>query len=301
MHLIGIDLGGTKTEGVVMNRHGDTLARRRVDTPRCSTAREQYQAITAALRDLARYLESTTRTSCTVGVCTPGSLSARTRLLKNSNTVCLNDRDIESDIETALERPVRIENDANCFTLSEAMDGAAAGYDVVFGVIMGTGVGGGLVFDKRLWPGHQHIAGEWGHNVLEADGPACYCGKRGCVEVFLSGPGLLAGWPDDATRPASVEALIKKARDGEDRAGVLLEQFFTRFGRALSAVVNIVDPDAIVLGGGLSNTEELYSRGVEALRQYVFNDSFTTPVLRNQHGDSSGVRGAAQLWAETLG
>jgi len=292
MHTIGIDLGGTKTEGIVMTPVGATLARRRVDTP----AAAGYEAIVAAVRDLVAALESKAGSTCAVGVCTPGAFSARTGLLKNSNTTCLNGRDLRRDLESALQRPVMIENDANCFTLSEAVDGAGTDHGVVFGVIMGTGVGGGVVIDKRLHAGRQHIAGEWGHNVLEPDGPACYCGKRGCVELYLSGPGLLADWPGDATPPGGVPELVAAARRGEPVAGAVLNRFIQRFGAALAMVINVLDPDAVVLGGGLSNIDELYTRGVEALRGRVFNDEITTPVLRNHHGDSSGVRGAARLW-----
>lgn len=297
MHLIGIDLGGTKTEGIVMTRHGRTLARRRVDTPCHGSGRERYDAVIRTIRELVLHLEATAGDSCTVGICTPGSLSARTGRLKNANTTCLNDRDIKHDIETALARPVRVENDANCFALSEATDGAAAEYNLVFGVIMGTGVGGGVVLDKRLLPGRHCIAGEWGHNVLESGGPECYCGKRGCVEVFLSGPGLLADWAGDSTRPGSVQALVERARDNDPAAAAVMDRFLQRFAVALATVINILDPDAVVLGGGLSNVDELYSCGVALLKHQVFNDIFTTPVLRNRHGDSSGVRGAARLWS----
>lgn len=297
MALLGIDLGGTKTEGIVMNQHGATLARRRIDTPRHGPY-GRYDAVIAAIRDLVLALESTVQSRCTVGVCTPGSISARTGLLKNSNTTCLNNRDVKKDIETALDRPTRIENDANCFTLSEATDGAAEGFGIVFGVIMGTGVGGGLVVNGRLLTGHHHIAGEWGHNVLEPGGPKCYCGKSGCVEVFLSGPGMLNDWPDTSTRIETVQSLLEKAAGGNDTARAVLDRFFERFGKALSTVINILDPDAVVLGGGLSNIPELYSTGVDALARHVFNEGLTTPVVQNRHGDSSGVRGAARLWDE---
>lgn len=293
MHLIGIDLGGTKTEGIVMTRDGAVLGRRRVPTP----DHLGYEAVIEGIRALVVELEDEAGGPCSVGVCTPGSISARTGRLKNANTVCLNGRDIKADIESALGRPVIIENDANCFALSEAVDGAAAGYGLVFGIIMGTGVGGGIVVDKRLHSGRHHIAGEWGHNVLEVGGPGCYCGRRGCVEVFLSGPGLVRSWPDDRTRPETARELVERARRGEARAEAVFERFIMRFGAALAAVINILDPDAVVLGGGLSNIEELYDRGADAVREHVFNDQFNTPILKNLHGDSSGVRGAARLWA----
>jgi fructokinase len=294
MHLIGIDLGGTKTEGIIMTPAGETLARRRVPTP----DHQGYDAVIETIRNLTMELESVAGSQCSVGVCTPGSLSTVTGRLKNANTLCLNGRDIKADIEQALDRAIRIENDANCFALSEAVDGAGRDYKVVFGIIMGTGVGGGVVFHNRLHPGRHHIAGEWGHNVLEPDGPQCYCGKRGCVEVFLSGPGLLRDWTDERSRPGSVSELLARARRGDAEADAVMERFFNRFGAALGTVVNVLDPDAVVLGGGLSNIDDLYDRGVGAIRRHVFNDRFDTPVLRNQHGDSSGVRGAARLWAE---
>lgn len=293
MHSIGIDLGGTKTEGIVAAPDGATLARRRVDTP----AATGYQAIVAAIRELVLALEGVAGTTCAVGVCTPGAISSRTGLLKNSNTTCLNGRDIQHDLEAVLDRPVLIENDANCFALSEAVDGAARGYRVVFGVIMGTGVGGGLVVDQRLHAGCNHIAGEWGHNVLEPDGPPCYCGKRGCVETFLSGPGLLGDWPDDGSRPGSVPELLARARQRDDTAAAVMDRFYDRFATALATVINILDPDAVVLGGGLSNIDELYTLGVEALSRRIFNDQLATPVVKHRHGDSSGVYGAARLWA----
>lgn len=295
MHLIGIDLGGTKTEGIVMTPSGETVARRRVATP----DHLGYDAVIDTIQALVAELESVAGAPCSVGVCTPGSISSLTGHLKNSNTLCLNGRDIKTDIGHALDRPVRIENDANCFALSEAVDGAGSGYASVFGIIMGTGVGGGLVFDKRLHPGRHHIAGEWGHNVLEPGGPQCYCGKRGCVEVFLSGPGLLRDWPDDDARPQTISELLDRAQRGDGEAEAVMSRFFRRFGAAVAVVVNILDPDAVVLGGGLSNIVGLYDRGVAAIHDHVFNDKFDTPVLRNWHGDSSGVRGAARLWQGT--
>ncbi len=292
---IGIDLGGTKTEGVVMDASGSILLRERRPTPRESG----YQAIIDDICALVRDLETDVGTSCRVGVGTPGSISARTGLLKNSNTVCLNDRPIKEDLERRLGRTIRIENDANCFTLSEAMDGAARDYEVVFGVIMGTGVGGGIVCRKRLHAGPQHIAGEWGHNTLIAGGRNCYCGRRGCVEAYLSGPGLVHDWRaevDDST--ISAEEIMRRADAGEPASERVVQRFLDRFGQALAQVINILDPDAIVLGGGLSNVHRLYTEGRERVARYVFNDELRTPILRHVHGDSSGVRGAAQLWPE---
>ncbi len=290
---IGVDLGGTKTEGIVMGDAGEILARERRPTPRA----DGYHAILTDIRDLVLELERHTGARCRVGLGTPGAISAKTGLLKNSNTVCLNGRPVKQDLEHLLAREIRIANDANCFALSEALDGAAQDTPVVFGVILGTGVGGGIVVNGRLLEGAQHIAGEWGHNVLEPDGPLCYCGKRGCVETFLSGPGLardFAAHGGDATLDA--RAIATAAEHGDVLAEAAMQRYLDRFGRALSMVINILDPDAIVLGGGLSNIARLYTEGREHVARHTFNDELRTRILPNLHGDSSGVRGAAQLW-----
>ena len=290
---IGVDLGGTKTEGIVMGDAGEILARERRPTPRA----DGYHAILTDIRDLVLELERHTGARCRVGLGTPGAISAKTGLLKNSNTVCLNGRPVKQDLEHLLAREIRIANDANCFALSEALDGAAQDTPVVFGVILGTGVGGGIVVNGRLLEGAQHIAGEWGHNVLEPDGPLCYCGKRGCVETFLSGPGLardFAAHGGDATLDA--RAIATAAEHGDVLAEAAMQRYLDRFGRALSMVINILDPDAIVLGGGLSNIARLYTEGREHVARHTFSDELRTRILPNRHGDSSGVRGAAQLW-----
>jgi fructokinase len=293
---IGIDLGGTKTEGVVMDRDGKILFRERRPTPQ----ERGYDAILTNLRDLVFDLEQRAAVRCTVGVGTPGAISAKTGSLKNSNTVCLNGKPVKQDLENLLARNVRLANDANCFALSEATDGAGAGHGLVFGVILGTGVGGGIVFNGKLHEGTQHIAGEWGHNVLEAGGPPCYCGKQGCVETFLSGPGLVrdyqthGGNANDRTHD-----IASKAAAGEPLAREALNRYLDRFGRALSVVINILDPEVVVLGGGLSNLSVLYTEGPKRVAEQVFNDELRTRILPNVHGDSSGVRGAAQLWPPT--
>jgi len=290
---IGIDLGGTKTEGIVMDADGVILARERRPTPQA----DGYDAILANIAAVVRQLEKTAGQQCSVGIGTPGAISTRTGRLKNSNTVCLNGKPLSQDLERLLGREIRIANDANCFSLSEAIDGAGQGYGVVFGVIMGTGVGGGLVLHGRLHEGPQHIAGEWGHNVLEGDGPACYCGKRGCVETFLSGPGLLRDYRAHGGDPAyDTTRIVAMADQGDALASATMSRYLERFGRALSVVINILDPDAIVVGGGMSNVARLYTDGRAALARYVFNDELRTELLPNAHGDSSGVRGAAQLW-----
>ena len=290
---IGIDLGGTKIEGVVLDDDGNELLKKRVVTPQA----DGYRAILNAVAQLVEQLEAGTGGRCSVGIGTPGAISAVTGCMKNSNTVCLNGQPLLDDLQTLLNRPLRIANDANCFALSEALDGAGKSYGVVFGVIMGTGVGGGVVFNGQLHAGCQHIGGEWGHNILERDGPDCYCGHKGCVETLISGPGLAADYRrhggDSALTAGDV---VELAAQGDVLAETAMQRFFDRFGRALAMVVNILDPDAIVLGGGLSNVDGLYTDGRKRVAHYVFNDEFITPVLKNMHGDSSGVRGAAQLW-----
>jgi len=290
---LGIDLGGTKTEGVVMDATGAILQRERRPTPQA----EGYEAILSTVCELVQALEQGAGQRCHIGIGTPGAISTRTNTLKNSNTVCLNGQPIHTDLLRLLERPIRIANDANCFALSEALDGAGRGEPVVFGVIMGTGVGGGIVVNGQIIEGLQHIAGEWGHNVLEADGPACYCGKRGCVETLLSGPGLArdhSAHGGDAALDA--QAIVARAAAGEPAAEATVQRYLDRFGRALATVINILDPHAVVLGGGMSNIERLYSDGRDAVARHVFNDELRTRIVRNLHGDSSGVRGAAQLW-----
>jgi len=290
---IGIDLGGTKTEGIVMDVNGQILLRERRPTPQV----EGYDAILNNILVLVRDLERRAGAACTIGIGTPGAISTRTGCLKNSNTVCLNGKPVKQDLERRLAREIRIANDANCFALSEAIDGAGAGHAVVFGVILGTGVGGGIVINGQLIDGAQHIAGEWGHNVLEADGPPCYCGKRGCVETLLSGPGLARDYQKRGGHEMhDARAIVEHAAAGDALAEAAMQRYLERFGRALSVVVNILDPDAIVLGGGLSNIARLYAEGRELLATHVFNDELRTALLPHVHGDSSGVRGAAQLW-----
>jgi len=290
---IGIDLGGTKTEGIVMDARHRIVARERRPTPQA----DGYTAIVENIVALVAALEDAAGARCPVGIGTPGAVSSRTGWIKNSNTQCLNGRDLKGDLEARLRRPLRIANDANCFALSEAIDGAGRGAAVVFGVILGTGVGGGIVVHGRALDGAQHIAGEWGHNPLEPDGPPCYCGRRGCVETLLSGPGLArdyyAGGGDAGVVAAGI---VARAAGGEALAEAAMQRYLERFGRALATVINILDPDVIVLGGGLSNIARLYTDGPAEIGRHVFNDELKTRLLPNVHGDSSGVRGAALLW-----
>lgn len=290
-HSLGIDLGGTKIEGVVLAPDGSEVARRRVATER----ERGYDHVVGRVVEVVSALRSHAPGARRIGIGTPGSLSARDGTLKNSNTTCLNGRPLHADLERALGLEVMIENDANCFALAEVRAGAASGARLAFGVILGTGVGAGIVVDGRVWTGPQHIAGEWGHHRISDDGPPCYCGQRGCVETVLSGPALERAYVAAGGPPSDAETIAGRASAGEPSAVRVLDRYLDRFGRALANVVNILDPDVIVLGGGLSNLDALYTRGVTAAARYVFNDELRTRVVRNALGDSAGVLGAAWL------
>lgn len=290
---IGIDLGGTKTEAVLVDNQGHVVTRKRVPTP----AEEGYDAILGAIVELVLGLDRIAGGTCSVGVGTPGALSHRTNTIKNSNTTCLNGRTLNIDLMKRLGRPVRLENDANCLAISEALNGAAQGAACVFAVILGTGVGGGLVINGHLWAGAHHIAGEWGHNPLESTGRSCYCGRQGCVETWLSGPGFAADYSaNGGIMDVTAPEIIARATHQEPAATAALGRYCTRLGRALATVVNILDPDIIVLGGGMSAIPDLYTHGKKALIEHAFTDGLTTPLVPAQHGDSSGVLGAAYLW-----
>lgn len=292
---IGIDLGGTKIEGVLLDASGEIIDRRRVSTP----AGHDYDAILIAIDALVSGLRQRAPGAVTIGIGTPGSISRETGCMKNCNTTSLNGRPLFADLTSRLGQEIRIANDANCFALSEAMGGSAAGRRVVFGVILGTGVGGGLVIDGRIHEGPNGIAGEWGHTSIDPQGPPCYCGDRGCVETFLSGPGFEADYARHAGTPGTrAPDIIARAERGEPAAADALARYLERFGRALAAVVDVLDPDCIVLGGGLSAMQPLYGRGPEAIARHVFSDSCLTPLLPPRFGDSSGVRGAAFLWPD---
>ena len=294
---IGIDLGGTKIEAIALDAAGVVRLRRRVPTPA-----GDYGAILIAVARLVAETESALGEQGSVGIATPGALSTRTGLIKNSNSTALNGKPLDRDLAARLARPVRLENDANCFALSEAVDGAAANARVVFGVILGTGVGGGLVVAKTLVGGRNHIAGEWGHNPLpwagddERPGAACYCGRAGCVETFLSGAGLAREYCRQGGGEATAEEIAEAAERGDKAALAALDRYEDRLARSLAALINIADPDAIVLGGGLSNIARLYERVPPLVERYAFSDAIDTPIRRARHGDSSGVRGAAWLW-----
>lgn len=297
MTRLGIDLGGTKIEGVVLSQDNSILARTRIPTPYDKNPEKAYRIILTSIGNLIEKLEADTASTCSIGIGTPGTISSLSGLMKNSNTVCLNGKSLLKDLEQHIGRKVRIANDANCFALSEALHGAGKDYDSVFGIIMGTGVGGGIVINKQIHTGAMGIAGEWGHNPLLDHGPACYCGRQGCVETLISGPGISADYERSGGAPGSSPAdIINFAESGNKLAINCIERFLNRFGRAVATVVNILDPHAIVLGGGVSNLNILYDRGRQAIEPHIFSDSFTTPILKNHHGDSSGVLGAAYLW-----
>lgn len=299
---IGIDLGGTKTEIIVLDADGGERLRQRTATPR-----DDYNAILDVVARLVSDAEQACGVragSARVGIGTPGSLSRATELLRGSNSVCLNGMPLERDLETRLERPVVVANDANCFALSEATDGAGRGAAIVFGAILGTGVGGGIVIRGRLLEGHHRIAGEWGHNPLpwprddERPGDPCFCGRSGCIETWLSGPGIVADHRrHGGTAQSSPPAIADAALEGDAQCEATLSRYEERLARALAHVVNIVDPDVIVLGGGLSNIERWYQTVPRIWSKWIFSDSVDTKLVRHVHGDSSGVRGAAWLSA----
>jgi len=293
---IGVDLGGTKIEGIVLEDDGSISRRERIATPR-----ESYGSVLDAIGGLVRELEQGIG-ECTVGVGTPGSLSPVTGLLRGSNTVMLNGKPLDRDLASVLARPVRIANDANCFALSEASDGAARGATIVFGVIVGTGCGGGVVIEGRALTGHHAIAGEWGHNPLpwaradELPGPDCYCGKRGCLETWLSGPGIAR---DHETRTGERLTTREIASRGDAASRETLERLADRMARGLATIIDVIDPDVIVLGGGVSNIASLYRDVPERWRAWAFTDHVSTRLVPPMHGDASGVRGAAWLWPLT--
>lgn len=294
---IGVDLGGTKIEGIALADNGEVLERRRVMTPQ-----GDYQATLMAVVSLVEGIEAHLGEEGTVGVGIPGAISPASGLVKNANSTCLIGQPLHLDLSEALGREVRLANDANCFAMSEATDGAAAGAEVVFGVIVGTGTGGGVVVNGHLLTGPNAIAGEWGHNALpwplaeELPGPDCYCGKQGCIETWLSGPGLERDYARHSGTALRAEKIAPLAAGGDAVAEAALSRYEHRMARALAMVINLLDPDVIVLGGGISNIERLY-RNVSAIwGDYVFSDTVATRLLPPSHGDSSGVRGAAWLW-----
>ncbi len=294
---IGIDLGGTKIEALAMDNSGAELARRRVDTPK-----GDYDGTIAAIVGLVEHLENGLGQKGTVGVGMPGSVRAATGLIKNANSTWLNGRPFGRDLDTAMRREVRLANDANCLAVSEATDGAAAGAHVVFAVILGTGCGGGLAFAGQVHAGPNGVAGEWGHTALpwaapeEQPGPVCYCGLRGCIESWVSGTAIAADFLRVTGRSLTTQEIAEQADRGEAEALAALTRFESRLARALANIVNVLDPDVIVVGGGVSRIERLYRNVPALVREYVFGGDFDTPIVPARFGDSSGVRGAAWLW-----
>ena len=296
---LGIDLGGTKIEGIVLDIDGIERCRERIPTPQ-----GDYEATLDAVAGLVASLESEVDQACSVGIAMPGSVSRATGLMKNSNSVCLNGQPLHRDLETKIGRPLHFANDADCFALSEATDGAGRDAAVVFGVIVGTGAGGGVVIDRCLLAGPNGIAGEWGHNPLpwpqteELPGPACYCGQHGCIETWLSGPGLARDHQQVNGGSMDARTIIQLAELGDAKACASMKRYADRMARALASVINVLDPDVIVLGGGISNCKRLYKAVTSRWDAYVFSDRVDTRLVRAQHGDASGVRGAAWLWPQ---
>jgi len=293
---IGIDLGGTKIEGIALDDKGSELMRQRVATPV-----GDYQGTVKAIYNLVNHIQASLGNVASIGVGTPGSLSPKTGLLRNSNSVCMNGQPVKQDLEKLFNREIQMTNDANCFALSEATDGAAKGAEVVFGVIIGTGTGAGIVINGKVLNGANAIGGEWGHNPLpwpvanELPGPECYCGKQGCIETFLSGPGLSVDYLAATGEQKTAKGIVELS--GSDQlAERCLLRYEDRMARGLAHIINVLDPDVIVLGGGMSNVSRLYDNVPELWKKYVFSDVVNTRLVAPIYGDSSGVRGAAWLW-----
>jgi len=297
---IGIDLGGTKTETIILDENGNEIERLRKDTP------QNYNGTLDTLCGLVNYLEDKYQKKCTVGIGTPGALSKESNCIKGGNSTWLNGRPLKNDIELRLQRKVILENDANCFALSEAYDGAGSKHEIVFGVILGTGVGGGLVINKKIINGFNNIAGEWGHNQMPIGSNDkwnrhdCYCGKKGCIETFLSGPGFSNHYFDMYKVKLDAKIIQENANKGDEQALEFIFQYLDYLARGLAQVINIIDPGAIVLGGGVSNMKQIYGNINPKLKKYVFSDTVNTEIVKNNFGDSSGVRGAADLGRQNI-
>ena len=289
MNKIGIDLGGTKIEGILLDGNFNEITRKRI-----STNQDQgYDSILKSISSLIQDLHTKSNSDASIGICTPGIISKNTGLIKNSNTQCLIGKPLKNDLENILEQKISMENDANCFALAEATLGAGKNFDLVFGVIMGTGVGGGVIIRKKIHTGRANIAGEWGHHCVRPDGNSCYCGNNGCIETYISGPALERYWTKLTYKTEPLHEIVKKL-DSEVGKG-WKEDFLENFGLGLANVIDILDPDAIILGGGVSNIDFLYDEGKNAVYEKVFSDQIDTPILKNELGDSSGVFGACMI------
>lgn len=288
MYKVGIDLGGTKIEAICLDEKSQVIARKRVPTNQHNGYKSILSSISGLVDDITENISD-----YTIGICTPGAISKKTGLIKNSNTQCLIGMPLQNDLEQMLGKKVAMENDANCFAMAEATMGAAVGYGVVFGVILGTGVGGGIVIDGKIHRGRTYIAGEWGHHTLHGDGNKCYCGKSGCVETYISGPALEKRWFQITGKSEPLMAIVQNLDGTEGQAWKY--EFLENFGTGLANVIDILDPDAIVLGGGMSNIDFLYTEGRDSVYRKVFSDLVDTPILKNSLGDSAGVFGAALL------
>ena len=289
MNRIGIDLGGTKIEGILADENYKTITRKRIPT----NQEEGYNSILESIKNLVLELVQESNDKVSIGVCTPGALSLNSGLIKNSNTQCLIGKDLQNDLKNILHYNVSIENDANCFALAEAKLGAGKNSNLVFGVIMGTGVGGGIIIDGKIHHGRTNVAGEWGHHCLHPEGNICYCGNKGCVETYISGPALEKKWSQLTSQNQSLSEIIKNS----DNPNFLnwKKSFLDDFGLSLANVIDILDPDMIVLGGGVSNIDFLYSEGKNSIYEKVFSDIVDTPITKNELGDSAGVFGACML------
>jgi len=289
MYRIGIDLGGTKIEGVVLDADGKELFRKRIPTER----EHGYQHILNRIKLVHDELVGAVDGPTTFGIGTPGAISPRTGLLKGSNTVCMNGQPVKADLAKLLGRNIEIQNDANCFAMAEALMGAGKGKKLVFGVIMGTGCGGGIVYKGEVFTGPQAIAGEWGHMSLDPNGPLCFCGQKGCTETFISGAGLENRYAEKYGVRRPLKDVEAAYFEREPQALEFMQEFFEHFGRAVANLIDILDPDIVVIGGGVSKFPAVYTEGVKAVRKYVFTDELETPIVKNQCGDSAGVFGAA--------
>ena len=287
LYKLGVDLGGTKTEAILLDETQNVIERKRIPTPQ-----NDYQEILNSISSLVLEL-SENISDFSLGICTPGAISKQTGLIKNSNTQCLIGKSLKEDLENKLEKKISMENDANCFTMAEATLGAAKDFDFVFGVIIGTGVGGGIVIDKKLYTGRTNIGGEWGHHTLHRNGNQCYCGKTGCVETYISGPSLENRWTELTGDSLPLPKILTNIDNEIGKKWK--DEFLENFGFGLANVIDILDPDAIVLGGGLSNIDFLYTEGKESVYNKVFSDLVDTPILKNKLGDSAGVFGACML------